>query len=255
MAQATRVPVLLYHHIGLPTEHTTAIGLTVCPSKFEQHLRLLWWLGYKTITTAQWLAWRKGGGALPDKPILLTFDDAYAETGRYASPLLEKYGFGGCVFAITGLIFWEGLAVMSMDDLRAWAARGIEIGAHSRTHPDLSSVDALTMESEVKGSRDDLIKANLKPTSFAYPYGMLDDRTRAVAAENFEIAFTSDEGLNDIHTDLMLMRRTSISSRDTLIDIALRARLGWSPLRSFAAIVRLRSRLRTLLRCLLQVNS
>jgi peptidoglycan/xylan/chitin deacetylase (PgdA/CDA1 family) len=241
---------LLYHHIGLPTVHTEAAGLTIRPHKFEQHIRLLRWLGYNTITTGQWLAWYKNRNPLPDKPILLTFDDAYVDTGQFALPLLEKYGFGGCVFAITGHgKCWEGLPVMTAEDLRAWVARGIEIGAHTRTHPNLSSVDNITMESEVRGSRDDLIKAGLSPTSFAYPYGIVDDRTRAVVAKSYEIAFTCDEGLNDIHTDLMLMRRTCVSSRDTLIDVALHARLGWNPLRNVAASVRRRSRrLRRILR-------
>jgi len=247
-----RLPVLLYHHIGLPTVHTEALGLTIRPHKFEQHLRLLRWLGYNTITTGQWLAWYKNGNALPDKPILLTFDDAYVETGQFALPLLEKYGFGGCVFAVTGHELsgkcWEGLPVMTVEDLRAWRARGIEIGAHTRTHPNLSSVDDLTVESEVKGSRDDLIKAGLNATSFAYPYGIINNRTRAVVAKSYEIAFTCDEGLNDFHTDLMLMRRTCVSSRDTLLDVALRARFGWSPLRNVAASVRLRSRLRGVLK-------
>ncbi len=247
-----RLPVLLYHHIGLPTVRTEAVGLTIHPHKFEQHLRLLRWLGYNTITTRQWLAWYKNGNALPNKPILLTFDDAYVETGQFALPLLEKYGFGGCVFAITGHELsgkrWEGLPVMTVQDLRAWQARGIEVGAHTRTHSDLSSVDDVRVESEVKGSRDDLIKAGLDATSFAYPYGIVNDRTHDAVAKSYEIAFTCDEGVNDIHTDLMLMRRTCISSRDTLIDVALRARLGWSPLRHMLASVRLRSRLREVLR-------
>ena len=247
-----RLSVLLYHHIGLPTAHTEALGLTIHPYKFAQHLRLLRWLGYNAITTRHWLAWYKNGDALPDKPILLTFDDAYVETVQFALPLLEKFGFGGCFFAITGhdLIAkcWEGLPIMTMEDLRSLPVRGIEIGAHTRTHPDLSSVDDLTLESEVKGSREDLVKSELSPTSFAYPYGIVDDRIRNIAAKNYDIAFTCVEGLNDIHTDLMLMRRTCVSSRDTLIDIALRARLGWSPLRNVAARVRLRSRLRGALR-------
>jgi peptidoglycan/xylan/chitin deacetylase (PgdA/CDA1 family) len=253
-----RLPVLFYHHIGMPTVHTEATRLTVRPYQFERHLRLLRWLGCNTITAAQWLGWRKCGTVLPNKPILLTFDDAYAETAQFAFPLLEKYGFIGCVFAITGFVLsgkcWEGLPVMSMDDIRAWAARGIEIGAHTRTHPDLSTVDDLAVEFEAKGSKEDLIKAGLNPISFAYPYGIVDDRIRAIIAKHFEIAFTCDEGLNDIHSDLMLMRRTNVQSCDTPIDIALRARLGWSPLQNVAAKVRFRSRLRGLLRCLRQAE-
>jgi peptidoglycan/xylan/chitin deacetylase (PgdA/CDA1 family) len=245
---------LLYHHIGSPTIRTEALGLTIRPHKFEQHLRLLRWLGYNTIAIGQWLAWHKNGNALPNKPILLTFDDAYLETGQFALPLLEKYGFRACVFAISGHVLggkcWEGLPVMTVEDLRAWLARGIEIGAHTRTHPDLSSVDDRTVESEVKGSKDDLIKVGLNPTSFAYPYGIVNDRTRAIVAKSHEIAFTCEEGLNDIHTDLMLMRRTCVSSRDTLIDVALRARFGSSLLRSVADNVRLPPRLRGIVRAL-----
>src|SRR5262245_25936128 len=103
-----RLPVLLYHDVGLTTPLTENPALTVHPNAFERHVRCLCRLGYTSISAAQWLAWLEQGTPLPDKPILLTFDDGYKNITKYALPVLERYNFSATIFIVTGLSSLRG---------------------------------------------------------------------------------------------------------------------------------------------------
>jgi hypothetical protein len=92
----------------------------------------------------------------------------------------------------------------------------------------------------------DLIEAGMRPVSFAYPKGLYDKDVRSAVGSNFRIAFTTDEGLNDLRTDLLLMQRTMVRPGDMLLDIVLRARFGWSAAWELRTYLRLRSRIRGL---------
>jgi peptidoglycan/xylan/chitin deacetylase (PgdA/CDA1 family) len=78
-----------------------------------------------------------------------------------------------------------GLPLMTMDQVRQWAARGVEIGGHTRTHLDLTAVPEAVVASEVIGSKADLVEAGLRPLSFAYPFGCFDEKVRESVAEFF----------------------------------------------------------------------
>jgi peptidoglycan/xylan/chitin deacetylase (PgdA/CDA1 family) len=241
-----RLPVLLYHDIGLPTPLAENPSLTIRPIVFERHLRCLRRLGYTSISASQWLAWLEKGTPIPDKPILLTFDDGCANLAENALPVLIRYGFSATIFVITGRSSWVGLPLVTMDQVKHWFARGFEIGGHSRTHPKLTALGATALQDQVSGCCTDLIEAGVKPVSFAYPKGFYDKEVRSAVGSNFRIAFTTDEGLNDLRTDLLLMRRTMVRPGDTLLDIVLRARFGWSAAYQVRTYLHLRSRIRGL---------
>ena len=165
---------------------------------------------------------------------MLTFDDAYADCAIYAFPELERFGFQSVVFVISGQVggstSWDGLPMMTMEQIRHWAARGVEIGAHTRTHPDLTAASDQAVADEVTGSKEDLIKAGLRPLSFAYPYGWHDERVQKSVQGVFPLAFTCEEGINDLRTDPLLLKRTMVQPGDTLLDIEFRAAFGKNPL-------------------------
>jgi peptidoglycan/xylan/chitin deacetylase (PgdA/CDA1 family) len=190
--------------------------------------------GYHTITPSQWLAYCDRSVPLPSKPVMLTFDDAYADLETEALPVMERYGFTGVIFAITGQLGlptpWDGMPVMSRDQLLRCAGLGIEIGAHTRTHPDLSDLEAGKLDSEIAGSRQDLEQAGLRPISFAYPFGRYNEAARRSAGSAFRMAFTGREGRNTPLTEPLEMRRTMVLPCDTNLDFALRVALGWSPI-------------------------
>ena len=95
-----RLGVLSYHHVG-PQQPGTLLSLTVSPERFERQVRWLARHGYQGINPADWLRWRREGKGLPDKPVLFTFDDGYADLVDYALPVLRRYGFGAVVYVVT----------------------------------------------------------------------------------------------------------------------------------------------------------
>jgi peptidoglycan/xylan/chitin deacetylase (PgdA/CDA1 family) len=249
------VPALLFHRVG-PSRPGTYPSLTVQPRRFEHFMGLLRDRGYTGVSARAWSAWRRGVATMPKRPILLTFDDGYADLGDYALPLLDRLGWGATVFIATSTVggrsAWdepEGAAnpILTAAEVRRWSARGVEFGAHGMTHSDLTLVDRETLLGEVLGSRDALAELLGRPvTSFAYPYGRYDDKVREVVGSSFEVAFSTEEGLNDGETDRTRLRRTMVQATDTAIDLVLRARLGWSPFERVRARIRLRNRGRRL---------
>jgi glycosyltransferase involved in cell wall biosynthesis/peptidoglycan/xylan/chitin deacetylase (PgdA/CDA1 family) len=245
-----RLAVLFYHHIGPPAKGTEHFSLTVSPAQFLLHVRWLCWRRYTAITPAQWQLWREAGRPLPKKPILLCFDDAYADLTKHAFPVLERYGFHSVVFVISGALGGvgsNGLRIMTIEQIREWASRGVEIGAHTRTHPDLTALPDEAVSKEIRGSKEDLTTAGLAPISFAYPYGFFDKRVRESVNGVFSLAFTCKEGLNDLRTDPLMLKRTMVQPGDTLLDIELRAAFGKSVLNWIRSRLRLRSRFVTVL--------
>lgn len=254
---AKTLPVLLYHGVG-PAKPGDSTGLTVDPRKFERQMSWLKRHGYAPIRAQDWLAWRLEGKPLPPKPVLLTFDDAYADLVDYAFPVLREHAFTAAIFVVTGHVgghnLWDQkdglprLPCMSADQIRRWAAQGMEFGAHSRSHADLTTLSAAALEDEVAGSGRDLAGIlGTMPVSFAYPRGEYNETVRRSVAKTFQVALTCDEGLNGLGTEPFLMRRTMVQPGDLRPDIALRVWFGYSPLERLRARVRLRTRLRKIL--------
>jgi peptidoglycan/xylan/chitin deacetylase (PgdA/CDA1 family) len=183
---------------------------------------------------------------------MFTFDDAYADIATYALPVLERFGFNAAIYAITESLStsltWDGMQVMTKEQLLYWASRGFEIGAHTRTHPDLSSLSNPAVLQEAGGSKNDLVQAGFEVWSFAYPYGHYNMRVRDALEGTFPMALTCEEGMNDADTDPLQIRRTMVQPRDTLLDIEFRVAMGRSPLDPLRTQIKLRSRIKKLLR-------
>jgi peptidoglycan/xylan/chitin deacetylase (PgdA/CDA1 family) len=246
-----RLPVLLYHHIG-PKKDGLFPSLTVEPAAFEKQVRWLAERGYAGIRPFDWLVWGRDTIALPKKPVLLTFDDGYADLADHAFPVLQRHGFGAGVFIVTrqigGTNTWDDpqgakpVQLLTSDQIRYWAARGIEFGSHGCTHADLTTLAPDRLLDEVAESKRELESILKMPvSSFAYPYGAHNNRVLECVRRNYELAFTVEEGLNDPRTDLFSLRRTMWWPAETTRDLGWKLRWGWNPLRRLRASPRLRS--------------
>ena len=254
-----RLPVLMYHHVGPSIPHTYA-ELTVLPKQFERQIRWLARRGYVGIRPSDWVEWRRSGKGLPDKHVLLTFDDGYADLAEHALPVLRRYGFGAVVFIVTGLVggtnAWDearGSAthrLLTAEQIRYWATQGIEFGAHSRTHADLTTLSAEELAKEIVGGRDELANLLGSPvTSFAYPYGAYNQTVNTCAQGVYSLTFRADEsapGINYLCTDPHDLQRTMIHPKDSLADLECRLRWGHSPILEMRERLHLRSRLKRL---------
>ncbi len=186
------VPILMYHAVG----HRPAdgvYGLSVSPGAFRTQMEILARRGFTPLTTATLGSHWRTGRALPDRPVLITFDDGYEGVHRHALPVLAEHGFAATVFVTTGWlrgVYDEGGAPDTMLDwgqVRELAATGVEIGGHSHTHPQLDQLGEARLRAETVRCRD-IVTAELgaAPVSFAYPYGYSTRRVReSVRAAGF----------------------------------------------------------------------
>lgn len=120
--------------------------------------------------------------------------------------------------------------VLGWDALRKIAGEGVELGAHTQTHPIMSRLSPEDVRNEVAGSLQDLIReTGSRPRTFAYPSGMHDrEAVKAVQEAGLGLAFTTERGLNDVNrADPLRLRRINVGARTTLP--VLRAQLlSWS---------------------------
>jgi len=244
----------MYHHVG-PRSRGATPEFTVSPERFAAQIGWLGRNGYSTIRCTDWLAWCGEAKPLPERPVLISFDDAYADLAEAALPVLRHYRFTATIFVVTGLVGrtnqWDragglrGLALMSARQIRDAAGEGIEFGCHSRTHPHLTELSSQQLEDEVAGSKADLEELlSGTPTAFAYPYGCYDDRVRDAVAKHFSIAFTVDGGINTVDVDPLTMRRVAVSGRHPPPGLNWLLRFGFGPVRRLRELVQLRTRLR-----------
>lgn len=128
------------------------------------------------------------------RSVVLTFDDAWADNHAHALGPLSGHNLPATLYAPSRLLGQAGY--MTRTQLLEMAGGGVSIGAHSRTHPDLRTCGPGELESEVRGSKEDLEDLLGKPvTSFAYPTGLINDAVvAAVAAAGFTSAVTTRHG-------------------------------------------------------------
>src|SRR5258706_14495245 len=121
---------------------------------------------------------REKGAPLPDKPIVLTFDDGYRDAYEIAFPLLKKYGLTGTFYVVPGFVGEP--AYVTWGELKEMQQAGMEIGAHTMHHPFLTRLSSVNAFREIFMSRLLLASQLEVPiTTFAYPYN--DHNARIVA--------------------------------------------------------------------------
>lgn len=189
---AIDLPILVYHHV-VP-DHAPGV-LYVTPDAFEQQLRFLSDNGYQSVSFADLADSLEYGLPLPERPVILSFDDGWENQFQYGFPLLQKYGFGATFYIVSGYVDHQNF--MTTDQLQAMMAAGMTMGCHSHTHPALTSVGTgARLEAEVAGSKAWLEDHfGIAVDTFAYPYGAYSASvTAVVTAAGFRTARTCDTG-------------------------------------------------------------
>lgn len=136
---------------------------------------------------------RRANGTLPERSVVITFDDGFHSIQR-ARPILERYGFPATVFVVTDfidsgeLLSWPGIEMwvnsrwadklrpLSWDELRLLVASGWEVGSHTATHKLLPDLDDDHVRDELERSRTAIAATLGSCETIAYPYGLADAR-------------------------------------------------------------------------------
>jgi peptidoglycan/xylan/chitin deacetylase (PgdA/CDA1 family) len=171
------VPVLMYHSIG------GADRLAVRPEAFAEQMAYLKDNGFTPLPFS-------GRTRPAERPVVITFDDGYADFHEHALPVLDRFGFAATVFVTTGWLHDAGphAAGRPLGRMLSWrqaeevAATGVEIGAHSHSHAQLDQLATPALREELRRSRGLLENRLGRPVgAMAYPYGYSSARVRREA--------------------------------------------------------------------------
>lgn len=186
--KSVSVPIIYYHYIGNnpnPADKARD-GLSIAPDKFEEELEYLSKANFTPISLDTMIAALKGNTSLPNKPIILSFDDGYIDFYVNAFPLLRKFNFHSVQFIPTGLVGKS--SYLTWDQIKEMDSTGlVSFQAHSVTHANLPSLSDTQLKYEIIQSKKDLEEKLGKPVNFfAYPYGASDERVwNAVKSAGF----------------------------------------------------------------------
>ena len=189
------VPILMYHLIGTPPPGEPYPDLFVSKHDFVLQMRYLEARGFTAVTLAQVNAFWHGRGRLPAKPVVLSFDDGYRSDWVVAAPILQRIGWPGVLNLCLNAVRPHGDLPVPL--VHGLVRAGWEVDDHTLTHPDLTTLDAAGLHSEIVVSRARLQALTGESVSFfCYPSGVYDATVIAtVRAAGFKGATTTNEGL------------------------------------------------------------
>ena len=226
-----RVPILMYHYISEPPPGADIYrrDLSVTPANFEQQLRYLAENGYTTITLKDLVYHLTQGYPLPERPVILTFDDGYQDNFFHAYRLLRCSKSVGTFFLITSFIDENRPGYLTWGQVRVMRQGGMEFGSHTYTHPDLrgQSVDYLVWQ--IVGSQEAIAERIEEPVRFfSYPAGSYDQQVIDVLrSAGFWAAVTTQQGDEQTSDGLFELKRIRIRGDDTLEQFAAKLEYNW----------------------------
>lgn len=224
-----KIPILMYHSIS--SEATQLFRpFTVAPALFAAHMVYLHQHGYTPLSVSQFIQMRsRQDGMFPGRPVVITFDDGFADFFTAALPVLRKYRFAATLYVPTGYVNgtsrWlrreheTARPMLTWEQLREISASGIECGAHSHSHPQLDTLSLAMARQEIVRSKA-LLEEHLGHTvaSFAYPYGYLTAAVRRLVQDaGFTSACAVKFAMSSLTTDPFALARLIIKS-DTSVE-------------------------------------
>jgi peptidoglycan/xylan/chitin deacetylase (PgdA/CDA1 family) len=205
-----RVPILLYHYVEYVQDKRDTIrqSLDIIPSVFEKQLQTLSGDGYTFITPSDVADVLDGKKTMPNKPIILSFDDGYRDFYTDVLPLLEKYHARAVAYVVPGFLDTPNFLLTSQ--LVAVSQTGlVEVAAHTMHHVSLKGMAVQRATDEIDKSKqtlEDLL--HIPVVSFAYPYGAFDKQAvELVKNAGFKTAASTIPGIEVNQADRFFLYR------------------------------------------------
>lgn len=230
LSEKKTVPILMYHSIS---GHATPKyrPFAVPPELFADHMAYLHQHAYTPIAVTQYVNTRtqKEGYALPERPVVLTFDDGFADFFTEALPVLQQYNFTATLYVATGFIGstsrWmhrEGedtRPMLTWNQVTEISACGIECGGHSHWHPQLDTLPLAEARDEIVHCKR-LLEDHLgqEVSTFAYPHGYHSATIKRLVREaGYTSACAVGYAMSSATTDPFALMRLRMGA-DTNVD-------------------------------------
>lgn len=219
-----QIPIIMYHSVLDDSKRISKY--VISPNTLKSDFEYLKKEGFTPILSEDLIKFSNEGASLPEKPIIITFDDGYYNNYVYAFPLLKEFGFKG-VLSIVGEYsaeFSEKDAVLNnnyshvtFDMLKEMSESGlVEIACHSYDFHNISERKGiLRKKGEDKSHYKELliadtlkieelisIKTGKKPLAYTYPFGAINnDAQEIIKNMGFSVTYGCEEGLNIVTSD------------------------------------------------------
>ncbi len=168
-------PILLYHHVAATKFQNSYY---VSPEIFDQQMLWLKDNGYHVISFDKFYQAATGEGGLPEKPVVITFDDSLLDQYTNAFPILRKYKYPATFFVKLNNVSSRGTTALTFDEIKDLAKNGMTIGSHSMNHDDMAHMNPDTLHYELNQSKKILEqKVGIKIKYFSYPGGVYSQET------------------------------------------------------------------------------
>jgi peptidoglycan/xylan/chitin deacetylase (PgdA/CDA1 family) len=185
--------------------------------------------GMRACSLADFIAWTEGEQDLPEGSFLLTFDDGFLGVYEHAAPILTKLNWPATIFLVSSLIGKQDewcrsqnpngatYPLLGREHIDAMRHMGFTFQSHTRSHPDLTTLDDDDLADQLAGSRAELEDLLGQGVSYlAYPFGRYDGRVEdAARAAGYRAAFSVQPGFNRRDVDPLRIRRLDVFGTDT----------------------------------------
>lgn len=213
---AKELPIFTFHAIE---DQPSVISFP--PEVFKHGMAKLHEKGYQTIGLMEVIECLRQKRPFPDRSFTITFDDGYQTVYQEAFPVLQRYGMSATIFLTVGrkgdeqakdrLPSLQGRPMLTWQRIREMHRNGIEFGAHTCVHPDLTRLPIEQIEVEIHASKailEDVL--GVQVASFAYPYGRYDNRIKKIVEKDFVCACSDKLGLVHPQSDPYALERVEM---------------------------------------------
>jgi peptidoglycan/xylan/chitin deacetylase (PgdA/CDA1 family) len=227
--RAASIPMLMYHSISNEDESGLRAYFRTCtaPNVFADQMAYLHSHGFSTCSLAGALDHLRSGERTATNPVVITFDDGYADFYRQAYPVLSRYNFSATVFLPTAYIGddplqFKGRDCLTWAEVRELSKYGILFGSHTVTHPRLRELSVQAINEEIVNSKQTIEgKLGREVNSFAYPFAFPQDdaefksRLRELlCTAGYQNGVCTTLGRASCNSDPLFMERLPVNSSD-----------------------------------------
>lgn len=210
------VLILMYHEVA--EQAGELAELYVRPSELRAQVLWLKEQGYEAVTLADvaraWGMTEEEPKPLPEKPVVLSFDDGYLSVYTEAFPVLKQEGWPATIYLQVNVLDTPGF--LTTDMVKEMQASGFEVGSHTITHADLTKLSPARLESELVESKRELERRFASTVStFAYPAGRFNDNVIAATKRaGYVLAVTTRSGIG-VMSEPLTLRRVRVNRSDS----------------------------------------